>query len=192
MGQANYRESFQIQKINHQRSSTLKSSRISKSTKLIRVKCTNIIKELLIEDISLTCGWLLSEVIRMFPSINPIVGLKSLERADVIDVWLQEFDRSLNILKHGMILTPIIGQSIPSALSLAWFDPISMIGKGGFSQVYLIRKKDNGYLYALKVMQKSHIIQQNKVKQILSECSILRRLSHPFIIDLRWAFQTVI
>ena len=84
-----------------------------------------------------------------------------------------------------MILTPIIGQSIPSALSLAWFDPISMIGKGGFSQVYLIRKKDNGYLYALKVMQKSHIIQQNKVKQILSECSILRRLSHPFIIDLR-------
>ena len=86
MGQANYRESFQIQKINHQRSSTLKSSRISKSTKLIKVKCTNIIKELLIEDISLTCGWLLSEVIRMFPSINPIVGLKSLERADVIDV----------------------------------------------------------------------------------------------------------
>ena len=127
----------------------------------------------------------------MFPNASPIVGLRSLLRADVVDVWLHEFDRSINIIRDGTVITLIIGQKIPASISLEWFEPLSVIGKGGFSVVYLVRKKDNGYLYAMKVMEKSHIIQENKVKQVAAECSLLTRLNHPFIISLRWAFQTV-
>ena len=175
----------------HHRSSTLIHQRGKISSKAIKFSYLDESKEIIIEDSSMTCGWLLSEAIRLFPEIFPIVGLKSFQRADVIDIWLQEFDRNINIIRDGTVLCPIIGQKISKSLSLEWFEPICAIGKGGFSSVYLVRKKDNGYLYAMKVIQKSYIIQENKIKQVLAECSILKRLSHPFIITLRWAFQTV-
>jgi hypothetical protein len=57
----------------------------------------------------------------------------------------------------------------------------------------LARKKDTGRLYALKIMKKSRIIREKKLKPIMSERSILEILSvrHPFLIKLHWAFQSV-
>ena len=192
MGQANQIFSTIDQKPHiHQRSSTLYQSKTKLLFKTLRIIFKETLKDIQIEDSSMTCGWLLSEVIRLFPSVSPIVGLRCFQRADVIDIWLSDFDRSINIIRDGTILTPILGETISNSLSLDWFNPICVIGKGGFSSVYLVRKKDNGYLYALKVMQKSHIIKENKIKQVLAECSILKKLNHPFIIPLRWAFQTV-
>lgn len=176
----------------HTRSTTLFTQKQKIPLKTIKIRYKSEEKLLTIEDNFLTCGWLLSESIRLFPEACPIVGLRCVDRIDVIDVWLQDFERSVNIIKDSTMLTPIIGQSIEKSLSLGWFNPISVIGKGGFSNVFLVRKKDNGYLYALKVMQKAHIIKENKVKQALSECAILKKLRHPFVIQLRWAFQTVI
>jgi serine/threonine protein kinase len=139
----------------------------------------------------LTCGWLLSEVIRFFPDVSNIIGLRCAERIDVIDMWLQDFERPVGIIKDFTILTPILSQSISENLDLHWFQPISLIGKGGFSEVFLVRKRDTGQLYAMKVMKKNHIIQENKVKNILDECNLLKKIKHPFIITLRWAFQSV-
>ena len=189
MGQTN-QPAFHVSKKDHHRSSTLIQPR-SRSSKTIKIYYKGETKEILIEDNSLTCGWLLSEAIRLFPDVSPIVGLKSLLRADVIDVWLHEFERGINIIRDATVLSPIIGQQIPKNISLAWFEPLCVIGKGGFSMVYLVRKRDNGYLYAMKVMQKSHILKENKVKHVASECSIMKKIQHPFIISLHWAFQTV-
>jgi Protein kinase domain len=192
MGQTNEKNRKLNFDNHHQRSSTLESAKKKIELNTITIAYKNESKEILVKDSSLTCGWLLSEAIRLFPLIFPIVGLKTFERSDVVDVWLHHFERSVNIIKHGTILVPIIGRKISELVSLEWFDIISRIGKGGFSNVYLVRKKDTGYLYGLKVMQKLHIFEQNKVKQILAECSILKKLSHPFIIQLHWAFQTVL
>ena len=65
---------------------------------------------------------------------------------------------------------------------------IKVIGKGGFSRVILSRKKDTGRLYAIKVMSKNKIINERKIRPILSERSILQTLDHPFVIKLHWAF----
>ena len=65
-----------------------------------------------------------------------------------------------------------------------------MIGKGGFSQVLEVRKKDDGMLYAMKVISKNFIIQQEKIEQILTERIILEKAGHPFIVKLHFAFQT--
>lgn len=178
--------------IHHSRSSTLISQRGKISLKVIRIRFHLSEKQVYIEDTFLTCGWLLSEAIRLFPEAHPIVGLKTDERIDAIDVWLQDFERSVNIIKDSTLLTPIIGQTIPTEISLAWFEPIAVIGKGGFSNVFLVRKKDTGYLYALKVMQKGFILKEKKVKNANSECEVMKKISHPFINTLRWAFQTVI
>ncbi len=53
------------------------------------------------------------------------------------------------------------------------FDQIKIIGRGGFSRVVLARKKDTGRLYALKIMKKSRILREKKLKPIMSERSIL-------------------
>ena len=70
------------------------------------------------------------------------------------------------------------------------FEQIKVIGRGGFSRVVLARKKDSGRLYALKIMKKSRIMREKKLKPIMSERSILEQLNthHPFIIKLHWAF----
>lgn len=190
MGQTNQRALHASDKDRHHRSSTLIQPR-SRSSRNIKIYYKGETKEIPIEDSSLTCGWLLSEAIRLFPDVFPIVGLRSLLRADVIDVWLHEFERSISIIRDATVLSPIIGQQIPKNICLAWFEPLCVIGKGGFSMVYLVRKRDNGYLYAMKVMQKSHILKENKVKHVASECSIMKKIQHPFIISLHWAFQTV-
>jgi hypothetical protein len=38
-----------------------------------------------------------------------------------------------------------------------------MIGKGGFAKVYMVRKKADGMVYAMKVMRKEHV---RKMKQV--------------------------
>lgn len=68
------------------------------------------------------------------------------------------------------------------------FELLKVIGRGGFSRVILCRKKDTGRLYAMKILKKSKIIREKKIKPILSERTILERLDHPFIIKLHWAF----
>lgn len=46
-------------------------------------------------------------------------------------------------------------------------------------------------LYAVKVMNKRHVLKEEKVQQVLTELNILTQLSHPFIINLHYAFQSV-
>ena len=43
----------------------------------------------------------------------------------------------------------------------------------------------------MKIMKKNKIIREKKLKPILSERKVLEKLSHPFIIKLHWAFQSV-
>ena len=68
------------------------------------------------------------------------------------------------------------------------FELVKVIGRGGFSRVLMARKKDTGRLYAMKILKKSKIIREKKVKPILSERAVLEKLDHPFIVKLHWAF----
>lgn len=66
-----------------------------------------------------------------------------------------------------------------------------MIGRGGFSKVVLARKIDTGRLYAIKILKKDQLVNENKIKPILSERAVLQQLNHPFLIKLHWAFQNI-
>lgn len=82
-------------------------------------------------------------------------------------------------------------EPVSPRLSLSHFEPIKLIGRGGFSRVIEVRKRDTGCLYAVKAMSKEFLIGEEKVQQIRNEREILARTSHPFIVTLHWAFQTV-
>ena len=50
---------------------------------------------------------------------------------------------------------------------------ISVIGKGSYGKVMLVKKKDTGQLYALKVLKKAEIIRRNQVEHTMTERRIL-------------------
>ncbi len=70
------------------------------------------------------------------------------------------------------------------------FDLLKVIGKGSFGKVMLVRKKDDGAVYAMKVLRKDAIIKRRQVAHTQAERDILTQLKHPFIVNLNFAFQT--
>ena len=53
-----------------------------------------------------------------------------------------------------------------------------------------VRKKDTGKIYAMKVLRKHAIIERNQVEHTKSENYILQRVTHPFVVNLQYAFQS--
>lgn len=51
-------------------------------------------------------------------------------------------------------------------LSLADFDIICRVGDGSFSEVLHVRDKSSGYSYALKILDKHHVLRHKMVDQI--------------------------
>lgn len=70
------------------------------------------------------------------------------------------------------------------------FEMISIIGKGSYGKVSLVKKKDTGQLYALKVLKKSEIVRRNQVEHTMTERRILEKIRHPFVTKMDYAFQS--
>ncbi|CAG9319039.1 unnamed protein product [Blepharisma stoltei] len=70
------------------------------------------------------------------------------------------------------------------------FEVISILGKGSFGEVYLVRKFDSDELFAMKVLSKNKILGQNLVRYAMTERNIMTYVHHPFIVRLRYAFQS--
>lgn len=71
------------------------------------------------------------------------------------------------------------------------FQILKLLGAGAFGKVYLARLKSSNSLYALKVLRKRQIINRNQVKYAVAEVNILKKMNHPFIISLYFAFQVL-
>ena len=87
---------------------------------------------------------------------------------------------------------------------------MSVLGKGSYGKVMLVKKKDTGQLYALKVLKKAEIVRRNQVEHTMTERRILvskyffiivivpnqqflilqENIRHPFIVKMDYAFQS--
>jgi serine/threonine protein kinase len=70
------------------------------------------------------------------------------------------------------------------------FDLYRFLGAGGFGMVLLARKRDNQKFYAIKVIDKRILISQNQTHSIYREKEVLACVEHPYIVSLRYGFQT--
>lgn len=69
------------------------------------------------------------------------------------------------------------------------FELISVLGKGAYGKVYLV-KKSNAH-YAMKVLKKASIVLHTlSHEQTRNEREILQELEFEFIVKLHYAFQT--
>jgi serine/threonine protein kinase len=91
------------------------------------------------------------------------------------------------------------------------FDLWKRIGKGSFGEVWMVTKKNEGDVYAMKILEKerkfplkkkniipfftcatsysSDLLKLNVPQRAVSEKKILQKINSPFVISLKWAFQ---
>jgi len=70
------------------------------------------------------------------------------------------------------------------------FEFLKVIGRGSFGKVMQVRKKDTGEIFAMKILKKKALIAKHQVEHTNAERKILQSLQHPFLMHLRYAFQT--
>ncbi|CAD8173792.1 unnamed protein product [Paramecium octaurelia] len=126
------------------------------------------------------------------PSVNQIVSFISQQHSIPIDYYIAQPESQFNVfMNSGLKLEAFFlqAQSEPK-VSLKDFIFLKNIGVGGFSLVYLVRKKDTGKFYALKLIDKEFIIAKKKQQIVLNERNIMTLLNSPFLLHLSYAFES--
>ncbi|KAI0527557.1 hypothetical protein KFK09_003161 [Dendrobium nobile] len=77
-----------------------------------------------------------------------------------------------------------------SGVGLDDFEVLKLVGQGAFGKVFQVRKKGTSEIFAMKVMRKDKIIEKNHAAYMKAERDILTKVDHPFIVQLRYSFQT--
>lgn len=77
-----------------------------------------------------------------------------------------------------------------SKIHLDSFNTISVIGKGSYAKVLLVKKKDTSKFFAMKIVKKQYIEKKKQESHIRTEREVLLKASdHPFIVRLHYTFQ---
>lgn len=76
------------------------------------------------------------------------------------------------------------------SLKVEDFELLKVVGKGSFGKVMQVMKKDTSRIYALKTIRKQHIISRSEVAHTLAERSVLAQINNPFIVPLKFSFQS--
>lgn len=84
---------------------------------------------------------------------------------------------------------PSIKNVTDNKLTIDDFTILKVVGKGSYGKVLLVKKNDDNKTLAMKVLKKKHMIKRNQVQHTKTERSILELVKHPFIIQLKYAFQ---
>ena len=71
------------------------------------------------------------------------------------------------------------------------FEILELIGSGSFGKVFKVRLKRTNEIFAMKVLNKSYLLQKKLLRYALTECNILKESICPFILKLHYSFQTL-
>jgi len=85
---------------------------------------------------------------------------------------------------------PVNGTSNTPKVGIDDFIKLKVVGKGAFGKVYLVKKKDNDQVFAMKMLNKKEIKERDEIEHTLSEKSVLSKVKHPFLAGLYYSFQS--
>uniref|UniRef100_A0A287ANG8 non-specific serine/threonine protein kinase n=1 Tax=Sus scrofa TaxID=9823 RepID=A0A287ANG8_PIG len=78
-----------------------------------------------------------------------------------------------------------LGSRVPASADFA--SPSA--GTGTFGRVQLVREKKAKHFFALKVMSIPEVIRLKQEQHVHNEKSVLKEVSHPFLVKLRYTFR---
>uniref|UniRef100_M4BX80 Protein kinase domain-containing protein n=1 Tax=Hyaloperonospora arabidopsidis (strain Emoy2) TaxID=559515 RepID=M4BX80_HYAAE len=90
---------------------------------------------------------------------------------------------------RGSVIKSGVESERTETLTIQDFEMLSVLGKGSFGAVMLVRFKKDGRVFALKIIKKNNMDQAD-VQNAIEERQILQRIHHPYICGLVFAFQT--
>jgi len=67
---------------------------------------------------------------------------------------------------------------------------LTVVGRGSFGKVYLVKNKETGKPYAMKILKKDQLVKKNLLIKTQAERDILEKIKNPYIVGLHYAFQT--
>ncbi|KAJ9567188.1 hypothetical protein OSB04_003154 [Centaurea solstitialis] len=111
------------------------------------------------------------------------------------DTSEEEEEEEEVVLKVDKVVEEVEGKGSKYRIGPGDFEIMRVIGKGSFGKVFQVRRKDDigvigDGIFAMKVMRKDTIIKNNHVDYMRAERDILTKVVHPFIVQLRYSFQT--
>lgn len=74
-------------------------------------------------------------------------------------------------------------------MSIYDFESISVVGKGAFGEVRVVRNKQSGEVLAMKKMSKNEMVYKNQIQHIRAERDVLASAQNPWIVELKNSFQ---
>ncbi|KAM4646587.1 protein kinase C zeta type isoform 1-T1 [Amazona ochrocephala] len=124
---------------------------------------------------------------------NDDVGLPS-EETDGIP-YIPSNRKHDNIKDDSEEIKPVIdgmdGIKISQGLGLQDFDLIRVIGRGSYAKVLLVRLKKNDQIYAMKVVKKELVHDDEDIDWVQTEKHVFEQASsNPFLVGLHSCFQT--
>lgn len=85
---------------------------------------------------------------------------------------------------------PYSSQDSTGRISLNDFRFEKVVGRGAFGKVMMVRKKDTGQVFAMKVLKKEMLQTRNQKIHTKTERDVLAKVKSPFIVQLFYAFQS--
>ncbi|KAL0481556.1 serine/threonine-protein kinase RAC [Acrasis kona] len=96
-----------------------------------------------------------------------------------------------NNVRKKIVLNSASPKPVTSAaVSLDDFDTLKTLGRGQYGKVIKVRRKADGEIFAMKIIDKSIVLSDDIVESTNNEQLILKTIKHPFIVALHYAFQT--
>jgi hypothetical protein len=93
-------------------------------------------------------------------------------------------------LQPGALTAAALARLREGIVTVDDFELLRVLGKGSFGKVFLVRLLLTGQVYAMKVLKKSDVVRRRQIEHTKAERRIQGGIDHPFIVGLRFAFQT--
>lgn len=132
-----------------------------------------------------TCTAALAPECKRQPAFKITYGGKTMYLVAETQAMCKSWVEAINAAKSGAE-TP---DSTPK-VTLADFETLTVLGRGAYGKVQLVKFKQNGKVYAMKSMSKKLLAESDQLEQTLTEKDILLRADHPFLLGARFTFQS--